>query len=345
MTLDTTLLAATTMTTTVVVGIVGWCWMLHRRQQQQQQQQSSTKDKASTFRVIPPTSNNKNNKKKKTPVLKNVWETPGINVTSSRSLPTDSDDEDDEDNDTDTNTNNNNTTQKTHKFSSSYYYAHNNPKAIGGYKDGLRLEDYTMNQPRLLSVTSRRPSGSTDDDTPMTTMTTTTTITAPTPDENHNNNNNNTNTNIKKKKQKPIRTIAHYLWDDPGDPIKGVATLRIDSFPHWKDSSQRVPYKDIQVLHVQADLVVVNKDKEEKSQSQPQPLPQQGLKIKVEAEEALYELYLPALYGPVSNVKTIVKSHKLLIKLTKMKTSTTSTSNQDKNLKAWPEPGRKVVAL
>jgi hypothetical protein len=36
-------------------------------------------------------------------------------------------------------------------FGSSYYYAHNNPNATGGYKDGLRMEDFTMNQPRLLS--------------------------------------------------------------------------------------------------------------------------------------------------------------------------------------------------
>ena len=36
-------------------------------------------------------------------------------------------------------------------FESSYYYAHNNPNAKGGYKDGLRMEDYTMNGPRLLS--------------------------------------------------------------------------------------------------------------------------------------------------------------------------------------------------
>jgi len=36
-------------------------------------------------------------------------------------------------------------------FGSSYYYAHNNLKATGGYKDGLRTEDYVMNQPRLLS--------------------------------------------------------------------------------------------------------------------------------------------------------------------------------------------------
>ncbi len=36
-------------------------------------------------------------------------------------------------------------------FGSSYYYAHNNPNAKGGYKDGLKMEDYTMNGPRLLA--------------------------------------------------------------------------------------------------------------------------------------------------------------------------------------------------
>jgi len=41
--------------------------------------------------------------------------------------------------------------KKDSPFSSSYYYAHNNSANIGGYSDGLRMEDYTMNHPRLLS--------------------------------------------------------------------------------------------------------------------------------------------------------------------------------------------------
>jgi hypothetical protein len=36
-------------------------------------------------------------------------------------------------------------------FGSSYYYAHNSTRSKGGYADGLRMEDYTMNGPRLLS--------------------------------------------------------------------------------------------------------------------------------------------------------------------------------------------------
>ena len=42
--------------------------------------------------------------------------------------------------------------QETKKpFGSSYYYAHNSTKNKGGYSDGLKMEDFTMNGPRLLS--------------------------------------------------------------------------------------------------------------------------------------------------------------------------------------------------
>jgi hypothetical protein len=50
--------------------------------------------------------------------------------------------------------NGSNTGKKNHgdkPFGSKYYYAHNNANATGGYKDGLKTEDYTMNGPRLLS--------------------------------------------------------------------------------------------------------------------------------------------------------------------------------------------------
>ncbi|KAI2512399.1 hypothetical protein MHU86_2061 [Fragilaria crotonensis] len=36
-------------------------------------------------------------------------------------------------------------------FGSSYYYAHNSLRKTGGYTDGLRMEDFQMETPRLLS--------------------------------------------------------------------------------------------------------------------------------------------------------------------------------------------------
>jgi hypothetical protein len=373
-----TALFVTTMTTTFVIGTVGWCWMLRRGRSTKNTKNNkkiSTGDEPSTL------SSSSANKTKTAPVLKNVWDAPRNNVTTGM-LPLDDDDDDDNKKNAD------NPTKKTRKFASSYYYAHNNPKAIGGYKDGLRLEDYTMNQPRLLSVkksstsstststltpggegggqqrqqpicSSMRPDDSTMTSVPDMDMN----------DNNENNHNNHNSSSHETKKKKPIRIISHYLWDDPGDPDKGIATLRIDSFPHWKDSTQRVPCQDLTILHAHAELLSLTEDRGEDTQEEEErhrhesttttqsPPQQQGLKIKIESVEAYYELFLPALYGPVTTVKTIVKAHKVLIKLTKTKTITatppptttgfflfsSSPKTKDKNLEVWPEPGRKVI--
>jgi hypothetical protein len=222
---------------------------------------------------------------------------------------------------------------KTKKFSSSYYYAHNNPNAIGGYKDGLQMEDYTMNQPRLLTKGGKPVMGVPQDDDD--------------DDDNDNASSNNddrdddpcaearSSTNTNTKPTKPIRQITKYLWDDRGDHQTGVATIRIDCLPHWKDSTQLVDYKDAEITSAQVTLLEGGN----------------GLKLKVESSQASYELCIPKFHGDVASIKLMQKPHKLLIKLTKKKTAQTKTglwgssssSSKDMNLNSWPGPGRKVL--
>lgn len=234
---------------------------------------------------------------------------------------------------------------KAKKFSSSYYYAHNNPNATGGYKDGLKMEDYTMNQPRLLSKGGKpvhveyiNDKGNDDRgeeqfedkvaDSPTTTVLPSSSLSS-----------------SSLKTIKPIRQITKYLWDDPGDD-KGVATIRIDCLPHWNDSTQMLDYKECfeEMVSVQASLVGGGDEKANENRPAVK-----GLKIQLESSRAYYELYIPKLFGDVTSVKTISKPQKLLIKLTKTRNAATnkgllfaSSSRKDKNLDAWPHPGRKV---
>lgn len=94
-------------------------------------------------------------------------------------------------------------------FKSSYYYAHNNPQSKGGYKDGLRMEDYTMNQPRLLSRNGQQIEYTTtkqeESQQPS--------IEPP-----------------RKLLSKPTRFISRYLWDDQGKS-NGIAYIRIEQLP------------------------------------------------------------------------------------------------------------------
>lgn len=201
---------------------------------------------------------------------------------------------------------------KEKKFSSSYYYAHNDPNAKGGYKDGLQMEDYTMNQPRLLSKNGQ----------PVSLSSTTTTST--TTDASVLSNNDPGTASVKNPEStKPIRHITKYLWDDPGDSSKGVATIRIDSLPDLLDSTKVVPYADLELTSTEAKLFG------------------EGLRVRLESPQARYELKIPKLYGDAAEVKTVTKNPKrLLVRLVKKKSGI--LSGNSKNLQAWPHPGRKV---
>lgn len=196
-------------------------------------------------------------------------------------------------------------------FGSSYYYAHNNSKANGGYKDGLRMEDYTMNGPRLLSR-GGKPIGD---------------VVGSSVKSSSENRVQSANALLDRNKLSPDlkRTllITRYLWDDPGD-FKGIATIRIDELP-CKESAKFISWNDISASIVIVSAGLIQND--------------EGLQVKIETcNDVNYLLRIPKLYGHVAEVEAISKAKRLLVRLKKRK------SLWDKeNLKAWPRPQKMVT--
>jgi hypothetical protein len=208
-------------------------------------------------------------------------------------------------------------------FGSKYYYAHNDSKTTGGYKDGLKMEDYRMNGPRLLSVNGLSVDGNDDDgqnddsndgseeEIVLAGATTTaennadvvpTRISAHDPD---------------------VKNITKYLWDDPGNG-KGIATIRVDVLP-GENFGEFVDFSDVEIKDVTVTL------------------PGEGLlaKIIVSGKETPgYQLKISKLYGDAADVKVIIKPKRLLIKVYKKKHG--FLSRNDNNLEAWPKPHRTI---
>lgn len=194
-------------------------------------------------------------------------------------------------------------------FGSSYYYAHNNPNATGGYKDGLKMEDYVMNGPRLLSKGGKAVESSSGSNLG---------------GENEEEAESIEPQFVEESKAppplRPIRTITKYLWDDPGNS-NGIATIRIDTLPDKQGKS--VDWKDVQISNITAELAG------------------EGMLLKVETEECDYLLKIAKLYGDASEVKAVPKAKRLLVKITKKKNAVLSQT-KGSNLDAWPQPHRKI---
>lgn len=172
-------------------------------------------------------------------------------------------------------------------FGSSYYYAHNNSKTTGGYKDGLRMEDYTMNGPRLLS---RNGSAVSLEDSA--------TAVNPSSTANEGKDSDQLAQQRESKSKKTILTISKYLWDD--SPSFG--TILVEQLP--LQNGDHVAWKDANVLDHRAEL----KDN--------------GLLVHITSSDSYdYRLHIRTLYAHVTDVVTVVaKSNKRLsIKLTKTK--------------------------
>lgn len=188
-------------------------------------------------------------------------------------------------------------------FGSKYYYAHNNPGATGGYKDGLRMEDFRMNGPRLLSK-----GGQGVEDTASASETTSPVLKVAPP-----------KTRILAH-DPSITNITKYLWDDPGD-YNGIATIRIESLP--LKNGKFLDWKDVKVEDITADL------------------PGEGLLVKIVTDQGKFQLKINKLYGDAAAVKTISKSKRLLVRIYKKKNSVLAVMDSS-NLDAWPQPHRKI---
>ena len=206
-------------------------------------------------------------------------------------------------------------------FGSKYYYAHNDSKTTGGYKDGLTMEDYRMNGPRLLSVNGlsvdnnnnngNGDDGQKDDSNDYSKGETTETnadVAPPTRINAH---------------DTDVKNITKYLWDDPGNG-KGIATIRVDVLPGEK-FGEFVDFGDVNIQDVTATL------------------PGEGLMAKITVvgkETPSYQLNIKKLYGDAADVKVIVKPKRLLIKVYKKRHG--FLSKNDNNLGSWPQPHRKI---
>lgn len=229
------------------------------------------------------------------------------------------------------------TGKKEKPFGSSYYYAHNSTKTTGGYKDGLTMEDFTMNGPRLLSrngtpVVNDDPSIDTkspeiDDSTSVTAI-----------------NSDPVKSDLRRRRVIPV---SKYLWDDPGNK-DGVATIRVDTLATFKSNhGEDIDWKMIRpfITSIDASLSGMGKDKD-------------GLYVKIQADippsdgntsstlldnskQAIpveYVLQIPKLYGYVQKVECISKDKRLLVRLYKQ-----STVFDKSNLKVWPHPQKKIA--
>ena len=202
-------------------------------------------------------------------------------------------------------------------FHSSYYYAHNSTNSKGGYSDGLQMEDFTMNGPRLLSKGGKSVQTSNEEQT----MSTPFIEELPEDDdENQSNPPKATHVSSQSQPQNPTLVISKYLWDDPGDS-KGVASIRIDSLPNPKGTGT-IDWKDVSIQSTEAKLI---NDKK-------------GLLVTAKATDVIYKLEIKQLYGEVSSVKTIVKAKRLIVKLQK-----NTGYFYRKNLEEWPHPQKKTI--
>jgi phosphate/sulfate permease len=215
-------------------------------------------------------------------------------------------------------------------FNSSYYYAHNNAK--GGYKDGLSMEDYVMNQPKLLSrngVAIQSPSHSSSEESsvPINNK------------ESSTNHHGGTVTHVPIKVHPTFHSIPlnRYLWDDDGN-ADGIAKLYFDSLPSslsgisdgsisWKDAG--ITAKDVKVKVIRTELTCAL-------------LVQIKTSSKTDKDDEIgkitrYHFYVPQLYGPVQEAKVTVKSKLLIVKLIKEK--------KKGNRIAWPQIHAKGAPL
>mmetsp|Transcript_19242 Transcript_19242/g.24800 ORF Transcript_19242/g.24800 Transcript_19242/m.24800 type:complete len:318 (+) Transcript_19242:76-1029(+) len=199
-------------------------------------------------------------------------------------------------------------------FHSSYYYAHNSNNSKGGYSDGLQMEDFTMNVPRLLSKGGKPVVEEQSSSIPF--------IEELFDEEPQIVEENASSSRPKSSSRKRVLNITKYLWDDPGDS-KGVASLLIDTLPSPTGSGTVIEWKDASIVEFTAKLSNDAK----------------GLLVMVQSDDVEYRLEMKQLYGDVASVKAIAKAKRLIVKLKK-----TTGLLYRSNLEAWPHPQKRGAA-
>lgn len=197
--------------------------------------------------------------------------------------------------------------EKEKPFVSSYYYAHNNPKSTGGYKDGLTREDYVMNEPRLLSrngIPVKRNATTTDHD-----------------EHEEEVKIKSTTRNIVKGRENSF-PINRYLWHDEGGK-DCISTIYIQNLPGRMTNSPALKWVDAGIT--KNDVMVKLVGSGEKKGLMIQIRKSTGSGCDDDESRQCYHLHVPQLYGEAKAVKTIVNRKKLIVKITKKKST------------AWPQ--------
>jgi hypothetical protein len=212
-------------------------------------------------------------------------------------------------------------------FSSSYYFAHNNPNTTGGYKDGLSMEDYTMNAPRLLSK-GGKPVVEETVNPEATTAVTSMPISSPVT----------TNTTEQQQQEQPQPTrrrslpITQYLWDDDGGATGAIIIEQLpgglrstDKPKTWSEIRHYVDVDDIQVT--------LYNDNRALQVTIPTNI---TAKSSIEGIDWDYHLNISPLFATATEVQVISKPKRLRIKITKKPTSKIWSSYE-----RWPHAHKK----
>jgi hypothetical protein len=67
----------------------------------------------------------------------------------------------------------------------------------------------------------------------------------------------------------------------------------------------------------------------------------EGLLVKLKTDRGNYNLSIKRLYGAAAEVRTLVKSKRLLVRIYKKKNASLDSLDIS-NLEAWPQPHRKI---
>uniref|UniRef100_A0A7S1YWH3 CS domain-containing protein n=1 Tax=Ditylum brightwellii TaxID=49249 RepID=A0A7S1YWH3_9STRA len=206
-------------------------------------------------------------------------------------------------------------------FGSSYYYAHNNPNAKGGYSDGLAAEDYVMNGPKLLAKGGVRVVGEnrTDDEEEDLQQTK--------EEEVSNKEKTTKETNAAQSSSTAhFIPISKYMWDDDG--TNGMARIYIEHLPVSPSTDPPLRWEGCGIKKEDVEAKLLGEDGS-------------GLLVRIRQKQQSknsssaksYQLHVPKMHGQASEVKTIVKAKRLIIKITKKRNGIWDSGG---NTKAWP---------
>ena len=227
-------------------------------------------------------------------------------------------------------------------FGSSYYYAHNDPNRTGGYKDGLRMEDYVMNGPRLLAKGGIRLEEENEEEGEEK-MVADHGDTCPVEEVEDASTSNAPKASSSATQVRPPALpsnsvpVARYMWDDTAvaSGCSDVGKLYVDTLPNKPSSAPDISWEKAGISKADVTAQLLGDEG-------------RGLLVLITrtaatgTEPRSYYLYVRKMYGSVAEVKVVVKAKRLLVKLIKKRSRLNLWDKT--NLKPWPQLSEKAAA-